>query len=141
MMAPMTTFDAIGLFDENLFAYFEDVDLCLRAKKAGFHLACVPQSVVWHKGSASTRRSLAQGTTSPLKHYLIARNRMLIIERYAPPRSRWFHFVIINPLRTAYYIAAFVARRRWTKLRWFWRGVRDGVHGDLEMRSDFASIT
>ncbi|MGY3438340.1 MULTISPECIES: glycosyltransferase family 2 protein [unclassified Marinovum] len=46
--------DDIGLFDETFFLYFEETDLCLRAKRAGWRAVCVPDSRVMHIGSVST---------------------------------------------------------------------------------------
>jgi len=40
----------IGLFDESFFIYHEELDLAWRIRLNGFKLACVPSSVVWHKG-------------------------------------------------------------------------------------------
>jgi hypothetical protein len=47
-------FDAIGLFDEAFFLYFEEVDLCRRAKGAGFEVLHLPAAKVLHKQGAST---------------------------------------------------------------------------------------
>ncbi len=44
----------IGLFDETFFLYFEETDLCRRAKQAGWPTVYVPESSVTHIGSAST---------------------------------------------------------------------------------------
>jgi len=41
-------FDEIGLLDERFFFYSEDVDFCLRAKRAGFNLRLIPGATVWH---------------------------------------------------------------------------------------------
>lgn len=46
--------DAIGLLDEGLFTYFEDVDLCLRARRAGWETWYVPASRVVHLEGASS---------------------------------------------------------------------------------------
>lgn len=46
--------DEIGLFDETFFLYFEETDLCLRAKRAGWQVHYVPASRVMHIGSVST---------------------------------------------------------------------------------------
>jgi GT2 family glycosyltransferase len=46
-------FDVVGLFDEQFVAYFEDADLSMRARAAGFDAACVPEAVAYHVGSAS----------------------------------------------------------------------------------------
>lgn len=37
-----------GGFDEKYFFYFEDIDFCLRIKKAGFKLLFTPQAIVYH---------------------------------------------------------------------------------------------
>lgn len=54
LMIRAETLEQIGLFDETFFLYFEETDLCLRAARAGWDTLFVPQSVVVHKGSAST---------------------------------------------------------------------------------------
>ncbi len=46
--------DEIGLFDENHFAYLEDVDLGYRAKLYGHDSFLLPGAVVLHQGSASS---------------------------------------------------------------------------------------
>ena len=45
----------VGLFDEAYFAYHEDVDWCLRARRAGYRFFYEPFSRVYHHGGASTR--------------------------------------------------------------------------------------
>ncbi len=47
-------FDDIGLFDEDFFLVFEDVDLSLRARVAGHSCLYVPDAIVYHKRGAST---------------------------------------------------------------------------------------
>ena len=50
----MEVFEKIGRpFDERFVAYFEDVDVCFRARLAGFSAGCVPDAVARHVGSAS----------------------------------------------------------------------------------------
>ena len=46
---------AIGgrLFDERLFAYYEDVELCARLRNAGWRLAVLPVVQATHRGSAT----------------------------------------------------------------------------------------
>ncbi|MBM3310488.1 MAG: glycosyltransferase family 2 protein, partial [Candidatus Aminicenantes bacterium] len=47
-------FTGAGGFDERFFIYFEDIDLCLRMRKAGWKLLYVPAAAVVHKGGATT---------------------------------------------------------------------------------------
>jgi len=53
-------FEAVGLFDEEFFLYFEEVDLSQRAEAAGFESWFVPAANILHESGAST------GVTSEL---------------------------------------------------------------------------
>jgi GT2 family glycosyltransferase len=47
-------FDRIGYFDEDFFAYFEDVDLSFRANWAGYRCLSVPDAIIYHKVAATS---------------------------------------------------------------------------------------
>lgn len=49
-------FSKIGLFDERYFLYFEDVDFCVRAHRAGLKLAIANDTVVKHLVSTATKK-------------------------------------------------------------------------------------
>lgn len=44
----------VGFLDENIFMYCEDVDYCIRAKKAGFSIGWIEKPVIKHIGGASS---------------------------------------------------------------------------------------
>jgi GT2 family glycosyltransferase len=48
------TLDSIGLLDEGLKFYFEDVDYCVRMKSAGIDFKCIREVVVVHHNSVSS---------------------------------------------------------------------------------------
>ena len=54
LMVRHRTFEEAGGFDERFFLYFEETDLCLRARRAGWLSVYLPQSRVMHIGSVST---------------------------------------------------------------------------------------
>lgn len=54
LMMRQDVLDDIGLFDETFFLYFEETDLCRRARKAGYDIVYVRESEVVHLGSVST---------------------------------------------------------------------------------------
>ncbi|MEP5152393.1 glycosyltransferase family 2 protein [Planktotalea sp.] len=54
LMMRRETLEEIGLFDETFFLYFEETDLCRRAKLAGWPTVFVRSSEVTHIGSVST---------------------------------------------------------------------------------------
>jgi len=70
--------EEIGLFDEDFFLYCEDVDLGLRASRAGWKCLYVPGAVVEHAYS----RSAGRGT--PLKAYYVERNRLFVVVKNFP---------------------------------------------------------
>jgi GT2 family glycosyltransferase len=54
VMARRSMLDQVGLFDERFFLYFEETDLCRRARRAGWSTVYVRESEVTHIGSVST---------------------------------------------------------------------------------------
>jgi len=51
--------DAVGLLDEEMFMYFEDVDWCLRMRRSGWRVYVQPEAVVTHVGGQSVRQNSA----------------------------------------------------------------------------------
>jgi GT2 family glycosyltransferase len=78
MLVSRDVFERVGLFEESYFFAFEDLDLCLRARAAGFSSAVVLDAVAYHHGSRSI------GPRSPLRLYYAARNHLLLARRAAP---------------------------------------------------------
>jgi len=70
--------DVIGLFDETFFAYGDDADLGLRGQLAGWNCMYVPTAIVYHRHSATA------GEFSPLKAFLIERNRIWVAVKTFP---------------------------------------------------------
>src|SRR5829696_3122684 len=48
--------DQVGILDEGYFIYSEEVDLCYRIQRAGWHLHWIPQAEVVHFGGQSTQQ-------------------------------------------------------------------------------------
>jgi GT2 family glycosyltransferase len=81
MLVRREVFDRIGLFTEDYFFGYEDLDFCLRARAAGFRSASVGTAIVEHRGSGS------MGKTSSRRHYYATRNHLLLASRFSPPAS------------------------------------------------------
>ncbi|HNB25192.1 MAG TPA: glycosyltransferase family 2 protein [Candidatus Melainabacteria bacterium] len=77
-------FADIGYFDEDYFAYLEDVDLGLRAQAAGYKCIYVPTSIVYHLGCGTTGSGY-----SPLVVRLSARNNWNTIVKNIPTPLLW----------------------------------------------------
>ena len=72
----------VGYLRDKYFMYWEDADFCLRAKKSGWKIIYTPETVLWHKVSASS------GIGSNLNDYFLTRNRLDFGLRYAPLRAK-----------------------------------------------------
>ncbi len=75
--------DDIGLFDEDFFAYMEDVDLAWRARIAGWRAVLAPNALVRHVHSGTL------GDSSPRKRFLLGRNKVWLIAKCLPARDAW----------------------------------------------------
>ena len=71
--------DRIGLFDEALFAYYEDNDYSLRAAAAGFHNMVAEAATVLHR--SSDPRGAVPGKR-PYFYYYMARNQILLLRKH-----------------------------------------------------------
>ena len=58
MLINKKKFDNSDYFDENFFLYLENNDLCLRVKKKGYKIYIVKNSLIDHKGGASSDTNL-----------------------------------------------------------------------------------
>lgn len=80
LLARMAAVRAVGEMDERYFLYSEEVDWCLRMRRAGWRLGYAPGCRVWHKEGRSVRRQ------SALQEYHILRSRMLLMRTHFPSR-------------------------------------------------------
>ncbi len=70
--------ETVGLLDKRYFAFLEDADWCVRARKAGFRVAYNPSARLWHSVSATTR------IDSAFYLYFTCRNRVLFVRKHCP---------------------------------------------------------
>ncbi|MDD3460609.1 MAG: glycosyltransferase family 2 protein [Candidatus Pacebacteria bacterium] len=56
MLVRSSVIKKIGLFDPDFFCYFEESDFCWRVCLAGYKLLYVPESIIYHKGSSTSRK-------------------------------------------------------------------------------------
>ena len=117
----------VGLFDTGYCPiYYEDVDLCLRARQAGYRLLLVPSARMWHKVSAS-----GGGAGSPRERYLMARNSVRFFRKHV----RGWRWLVVIPYRLGSAVKTTIRLlyqgRRESALAYL-RGLRDGLRISLE---------
>lgn len=103
-------YERIGNFYEPYFLYYEEVDYCLRAKKAGFPVTHVPIDGITHE------ESMTLGNNALAHQYYLARNHLLIVQRLALRQAQCYEF-----MRMPLTIAEHIRRKQWGALQ----GIRD----------------
>ncbi len=104
----------VGPFDEAYFMYWEDLDLCERARRAGWQILLIPAAVVRHRVSAST------GEESPAKWRYMGRYLPTFYLRYyVRPRLAMLACVV-------WVIARETLRANGRVVGPFWEGFREG---------------
>jgi GT2 family glycosyltransferase len=112
--------DAVGSFDDDFFAFFEDVDWALRAQLAGFSCRYVPSAIAYHMGSAT----LGKGMTDFARYHLW-RNSIWLVAKDYPVEALIRHAPALARAQLANLVVA--ARER--KLIIWWRSLRDALLG------------
>lgn len=82
--------EELGMFDDNFFAYMEDVDLAIRAKINGYHNLLCPQAVVYHIGSATSGSRYNE-----FKVKLAARNNVWVVYKNIPIPLKIINFIFL----------------------------------------------
>ena len=110
--------DKVGLFDENHFAYFEDIDIGYRARLCGYENRYAAAAVVYHAGSATSGSRY-----NAFKTKLASRNSVYLAYKNMP----LFQLLLNSPfllagflVKTAFFIKKGLGREYIT-------GLADGV--------------
>ena len=82
--------EELGMFDDNFFAYMEDVDLAIRSKINGYCNLLCPQAVVYHVGSATSGSRYNE-----FKVRLAARNNIWVVYKNIPIPLKIINFIFL----------------------------------------------
>ena len=96
-MSTRSFYEKVGLQDEKLFMYGDELDTSFRAKKAGFLIAVTGETYAWH-WHIKNPNAKAGGAASS---YLFARNRVYLAKKHLSFFHVVFYFffhAVINPL-------------------------------------------
>lgn len=123
LLLKRTLIQAIGYFDDAMFAYCEDDDYCVRCAKAGFRAACVTTARVYHDEGHP-----GSGWRKPYAYYYAVRNGIRFWRKHSTgvtswKRARWQVCIMFRVLaRTGYGKAETKALADG-----LWSGLRGGV--------------
>ena len=128
LMVRRSLIEQLGVLDERLFIYWEEIDWCIRANRAGWRLVHVPQAKIWHKGVQRNYRP------KPNVTYYSIRNQFLILKKHGAP---WLAQVY-QWLQTFRTLLSWTIRPKWHHMRdhrdALWQGLCDYVTQRWGMR-------
>lgn len=102
IMIKRELFEKIGKIDETYFIYGEDVDFCIRARRAGYKIFFDPDAKIWHKLSVSTG-----GHLSWFKNWNKLKSQIRIFIRF----GKWYYWITI-PFGLILYIMQSITKLR-----------------------------
>lgn len=97
LMVKSDLFRSLKGFDEKIFMYMEDVDLCFRAKRKGYQTYFYPDINIVHKGQGSSNRAFA-----------INRIYQGLLYFYKKHKPYWQYFIVKIMLIVKAVIAVFI---------------------------------
>jgi GT2 family glycosyltransferase len=132
----------IGLFDEGYFLYYEDVDLCQRARQAGYRVVYIPGAWLTHYESATT----IKGSAAYLQQFFRGRWRFIlkhydpseILSDSMPAERMWLKQC--GPVQREAAAVAYRATLSALPQIWLARS-RDGAHGKPIVEEEQALIS
>jgi GT2 family glycosyltransferase len=129
MLIPVSALAKVRGFDPRYFMYWEEVDWCVRAQRAGYRMRVVPDAVLYHKVPIDDERP------SPRVLYYLTRNRLLLMRTHLP----WHRQLLAIPwtlwgqIRTAMEL---VSKRDWSRERALMYGIWDAARGRTGIRTN-----
>lgn len=124
-MAKREFYQTVGLQDENLFMYCDELDTMYKARKYGYKIGVIANEYAWHWHINNPR----SGKRLSWTRYLICRNRIYIAKKYGKKVdivNQSLRGIIIVPLT---YIFRFFRYGNKFELQDAWCSFLGGVHG------------
>lgn len=124
MMVRAEVIKEVGLMPEEFFLYYEELDWCLKIRKAGYLIYFVPYSLVLHKESISV------GRQSPVQVYYKTRNRILLARKWRSgfPKILSLSYLGMVAIRD---MTKLLFQRNYVLLRMYWEAIYWNLQGNL----------
>lgn len=132
MLVRREVFERIGLFRDDYFMYYDDMEFCWRARLAGFNVALAPRSICEHKYNFQTKLELL---------FYLERNRLMTILTL----ERWPTLLLTAPclIVAAGVVGGYFLAKGWGRTLWRlagWLGAPSTWRAILAHRRDVARL-
>lgn len=110
----------VQLLEEDYFLYFEDNDFSSKVIDKNMDLIFCPNSVIYHKVSASTSND-----DSPILTYYFTRNRLLFMKRNHPSKYIYIRFLLFFYLTRIIKVIQWLPQKRTEHIKFLFKGIKD----------------
>ncbi len=118
----------IGFMDIDYFAYWEESDYCIRAKKEGFRIVHCPRAKIWHKGLLKMWDKDSSSNARSVAVYYFFRNTFLFMRKNANRQqivTFLLYFFTVNFWMQSGHLI--LRRRSLISFVSFLKGIKDGL--------------
>jgi len=122
LLVKTSLFGEIGFLMNDYFAYWEEVEWCIRAKKANYKIINVPTAKIWHKGGSSSKK------VSGFYEYHFTRNMIWFTKKHASKKQYIIFLIYFFGYR--FWFTSFVHllyHRNNEAFQSFIKGIIDGI--------------
>ncbi len=119
-MVKRDVFEKVGMIDKAYFAYYQDTDFSLKARRAGFRIFIVPEAKFHHLGAYTT------GKVIGLRGLISIRNRCMLLRKNFPP-SKYLPFVSRIPFELFKVSGQWLLKREIRELQATFVGTASGI--------------
>lgn len=123
VLIPRGIIASVGELDPDFFAYCEDVEWSLRARRAGYELLCDTRAKLWHYVGSTGGKNPAR------MRYLMTRNHVWTLRKHAGTWQFLVFALVFYPPRCIFRLMKAVRNRSWACVAAEFRGARDGFFG------------
>jgi len=116
--------EQVGVLDQNYFLYWEETEWCIRASKAGWSIAHIPQAKIWHKGVKRDNQP------KPYVTYYVTRNHLFTLAKHRAPIIVWL-YTLTGIIRT---LLSWSLKSRWRFKREHRNAMLRGLFDFLQRR-------
>ncbi len=130
-MIPMHTINQVGLFRDDFFIDYIDIEYCLRVRKYGFRIDVIKAASLYHMlGERITKTfigmSISPTNHSPLRKYYMTRNRIKTWKLYAFVIPSWFLIDLLNFMYDTFRTVFFENEKK-AKIQAILKGFFEGI--------------
>ena len=106
----------IGIFDDDFFAYYEDVDISFRAQLAGWKVRINPAAVAYHRINATSNRM-----KNGFRTYQTFKNLPMVVQKNVPKGLRHIVYPRFIVAYTSFYASAIIRFEGWPATKGLWK--------------------